>query len=80
MLEKLPSKSRSTYAPVCPKCKLDMKGVDLIPGFDVLSSHIFHCSKCGHGETVFQDGKRHGEFIHRENLALLRKRLSEAKD
>ena len=57
MLEKLPSRLRPTYEPVCPKCKLDMKGVNLIPGFDVFSSHIFRCSKCGNCEALFREGE-----------------------
>jgi hypothetical protein len=36
---------------------LDMKGVNLIPGFAVLSRHIFECRKCGHSETVFREGE-----------------------
>ena len=53
MLERLPSRLRPIVEPVCPKCKVSMYGVNLIPGFAVFSNRIFQCFKCGHMESVF---------------------------
>jgi hypothetical protein len=34
-----------------------MEGINLIPGFDVVSSHIFRCRKCGNIETLYRAGE-----------------------
>jgi hypothetical protein len=57
MLERLPSRLRPICEPMCPKCKLVMEGINLIPGFDVVSSHIFRCRKCGNIETLYREGE-----------------------
>ena len=80
MLERLPSRLRPTYDPVCAKCKLAMKGST---SFRDLMCSVVTSSNAASVETAkpyFAKEKRHGEIIYRENLALLRKRLAEAKD
>jgi hypothetical protein len=65
MLQRLPSQLRPIVEPVCPKCKVSMYGVNLIPGFAVFSNRIFQCFKCGHMEGVYPvvGGKRHAAAL-----------------
>jgi hypothetical protein len=56
MLQRLPPALRPTVEPRCPKCKLDMKGINLIPRFPVYC--IFQCAKCGYSEAVFPEAER----------------------
>jgi hypothetical protein len=59
MLERVPSRLLPTDdEPLCAKCELGMKGVNLIPGFAVYSKHIFQCAKCGHIQVKFESGRK----------------------
>ena len=60
LLQKLPS--RSPVEPVFPKCKWDMRGVNLIPGFPVFSNCLFQCAKCGHSEAVYPEAEEGRTF------------------
>jgi hypothetical protein len=43
MLQRLTAYLRPTVEPVCPNCKFDMKGVNLIPGFAAGLSDLQRC-------------------------------------
>jgi hypothetical protein len=54
-----------------------MDRINLRPGFRAFNRNIFQCSKCERIEIV---DSRVEKYIHRENLALLKKCLTEDRD